>query len=474
MTIGSTASSGGGGGVGGRLIHRRTCRSASVGSDEEKDDGDHHHHRNNAVDEDDVRNNNNNIDDDDRHPNPHHYHHHDGLDVLTWKKVEPQSYQRKSKRVRRFYKAQNLLIDRLQAFYRSFPLSLSPSSSSTPAEAVVLTDDDVLAGNACVGEGNRNGDDDDDGGAVPPRGRSGTVIGTALYASFALNVLLLIAKIVAAILSGSMSVTASAADSLLDLLSGTVLVVTHRLMNKSDELLYPQGKTRMEPVGVFAFAIIMLLSSLQIMIEAVRRLFSRPDIDMGPVTLSILGFTILSKAVMAWYCRRVADSYRSSAVEAYADDHRNDVLTNTVGVGAALAAYYVPNKLWSLDSVGAICIAIYIIANWVQTGREQLHFLTGRGASPMLLQQLTYIAARHDVRIRYVDTVRAYHFGVHYLVEVDIVLPEDMSLRESHDIGESLQHRLEQLDDVERAFVHNDYEWDHSPVVFEGTRIIRK
>ncbi len=40
-----------------------------------------------------------------------------------------------------------------------------------------------------------------------------------------------------------------------------------------------------------------------------------------------------------------------------------------------------------------------------------------------------------------VDTVRAYHFGVNYLVEVDIVLPADMPLREAHDIGESLQVR---------------------------------
>uniref|UniRef100_A0A7S3L0K7 Cation efflux protein cytoplasmic domain-containing protein n=1 Tax=Amphora coffeiformis TaxID=265554 RepID=A0A7S3L0K7_9STRA len=385
-------------------------------------------------------------------------------DVLTWQKVEPQLYQRKHKRIRRFYKAQNLLIDRLQTFYRSFPLSLASS------EAVPLTDDEAVHANANAGdnEPTTNNNIHNHNQTQP------TAVGMALYASFALNVLLLIVKIMASVLSGSMSVIASAADSLLDLVSGTVLVVTHRLMNKSDQFRYPQGKTRMEPVGVFAFAIIMLLSSLQIMIEAIRRLFDNPDIDMGPLTLTILGFTIISKAFMAWYCRRVADVYQSSAAEAYADDHRNDVLTNAVGVGAALAAYYVPSKLWFLDSTGAICIAIYIIVNWLQTGREQLHFLTGRGASPMLLQELTYIAAHHDERIKYVDTVRAYHFGVHYLVEVDIVLPEDMTLRESHDIGESLQHRLEQLEDVERAFVHNDYEWDHSPVVFQGTRIIRK
>jgi divalent metal cation (Fe/Co/Zn/Cd) transporter len=59
--------------------------------------------------------------------------------------------------------------------------------------------------------------------------------------------------------------------------------------------------------------------------------------------------------------------------------------------------------------------------------------------------------------------VRAYHFGNNFLVEVDVTLPPDMSLRDAHDIGESLQLKLEDLDDVERAFVHLDFESKHNP-----------
>ena len=46
---------------------------------------------------------------------------------------------------------------------------------------------------------------------------------------------------------------------------------------------------------------------------------------------------------------------------------------------------------------------------------------------------------------------------------MDIVLPEEMSLKQSHDIGESLQLKIERLPEVERAFVHLDYETEHSP-----------
>lgn len=48
---------------------------------------------------------------------------------------------------------------------------------------------------------------------------------------------------------------------------------------------------------------------------------------------------------------------------------------------------------------------------------------------------------------------RAYYFGSRMLVEVDIVLPETMPLKESHDIGESLQFAIERLENVERVRV---------------------
>ena len=89
--------------------------------------------------------------------------------------------------------------------------------------------------------------------------------------------------------------------------------------------------------------------------------------------------------------------------------------------------------------------------------------LTGHTAQPDFLKKITWIALNHHEKILLIDTVRGFHFGNGFLVEVDVVLPEDMSLRESHDIGESLQLKIERLTEVERAFVHLDYECEHHP-----------
>lgn len=95
----------------------------------------------------------------------------------------------------------------------------------------------------------------------------------------------------------------------------------------------------------------------------------------------------------------------------------------------------------------------------------------------------------HSEHITQIDTVRAYHSGPVFLsssplypppalfkptnvlkqriiVEVDIVMSPSTSLRMTHDVAEELQIKLESLPDVERAYVHVDYETSHKPEHF--------
>jgi divalent metal cation (Fe/Co/Zn/Cd) transporter len=52
---------------------------------------------------------------------------------------------------------------------------------------------------------------------------------------------------------------------------------------------------------------------------------------------------------------------------------------------------------------------------------------------------------------------------VSHAAQVEVILPARMSVRESHDIALQLQHKVESFDEVERAFVHVDYERREEP-----------
>ncbi|KAF2197793.1 hypothetical protein GQ43DRAFT_443942, partial [Delitschia confertaspora ATCC 74209] len=72
----------------------------------------------------------------------------------------------------------------------------------------------------------------------------------------------------------------------------------------------------------------------------------------------------------------------------------------------------------------------------------------------------------HSPLVHQIDTVRAYHSGPRLIVEVDIVMDPQETLQATHDIAEELQTKLESLPNVERAYVHVDYETSHAPEHF--------
>jgi len=279
----------------------------------------------------------------------------------------------------------------------------------------------------------------------------------AIYGSVVANIFLFILKVFAAYFSGSLSVLASALDSFLDLLSGAIIFLMDILSKRTAEEDYPAGKSRFEPVGIVIFAACMFTATVQLLLSSVQTLVTGElEIEITWLTMSVLVTTIIVKFFLWLYCRTVGDSETAAAL---ATDHRNDVVTNSFAICTALL-YYVR---WWVDPLGAIIISLYVMSIWFRTGVEQLSSLTGKTAPPELLTTLTFVARNHHPEIVAIDTVRAYHYGYKFLCELDIVLDPDMPLQKAHDIGESLQNKLEAIDSIERAFVHLDYEWDHKP-----------
>jgi divalent metal cation (Fe/Co/Zn/Cd) transporter len=142
----------------------------------------------------------------------------------------------------------------------------------------------------------------------------------------------------------------------------------------------------------------------------------------------------------------------SDLLAALAEDHLNDVFSNTTAIITASLALFYPSY-WFIDQIGAILISAIIISRWVDVITDQVKKIVGHTATPEFIQEVTDLAHAHDERI-VVDVTRAYHFGKSFIVEIEIILPELMTVRESHDIALELQHKIELNEMVERAFVH--------------------
>jgi len=299
----------------------------------------------------------------------------------------------------------------------------------------------------------------------------------ALTISLYANVIITFTKLYAYLRTRSLSVLAALVDSVLDVISQVVLDFTERRSTKIDRssALYPAGAARLEPIGVLTCAALMGMASFEVIKESLADLspFFLPDSAhaISEVHISVEGeqsmrsfwsmfIIVVVKVLLLGFCRMASKESsnltRDPTLSALSQDHLNDALSNVVACAALLCAISAPS-LWYLDPLGAILISVYIIYSWYTTAQEQIEQLTGKAAPEDFLSRISETASNFDPRME-VDVCRAYHFGPKFLVELEVVLPRDTLLFLSHDLGMELQYEIEGMEEVERCFVHIDYE----------------
>lgn len=279
----------------------------------------------------------------------------------------------------------------------------------------------------------------------------------AINVNVVVNIVLLIAKGVAATQSSSLSLIASLLDSALDLLCTGIVFATNKIVAwrlSSLERRFPVGRRRLEPLGILVFSIIMVISFAQILQESVQKLLPSGDHSMatlGGAAIGAMAATVGVKGFIGIFCSRV----KTTQVQALAQDCKTDVIFNTLSllfpvIGKAA-------NIWWLDSAGAGVLSLFIIYDWGETCFENVTRLCGRSVEDVLLKKLTFLAYRFSPLVLGFKTITAYHAGDGIWVEFDLIMDEKTPLRRVHDVSETLQYCAEALDEVDRAFVTVDY-----------------
>lgn len=202
----------------------------------------------------------------------------------------------------------------------------------------------------------------------------------ATTASWIVNWLLLIIKTVAFLLSFSKAVAAALTDSIVDLLSQFILSLSDNYITQHHPD-YPIGRSRLEAISVLATASIMSLASIEVVQYSASDLYfglngKIPVLEVSLITYVILGVGIGLKMILYIYCSRVSRLTKSDSLEALAEDHFNDVLSNLAAVITASIASARP-QWWWVDPAGAILISIVIMYRWWSIISEQIKKIVG-------------------------------------------------------------------------------------------------
>jgi hypothetical protein len=164
------------------------------------------------------------------------------------------------------------------------------------------------------------------------------IVKIAIYVNLAANTVLLVLKIIATVLTSSVSVLAALVDAILDFLSTAIVWTTTQLISRNDDYLYPVGRRRLEPIGVLVFSVIMVTSFVQVAFEGFGRLTGKNHqlVVLGVPAVAIMASTVIIKGLCWLWCRLI----KNSSVQALAQDAATDVVFNTFSIIFPLGGYF--------------------------------------------------------------------------------------------------------------------------------------
>lgn len=261
-----------------------------------------------------------------------------------------------------------------------------------------------------------------------------------LLITLCLNIIVVIGKLIAGLLAGSLSVISDAIHSVVDSLNNIVgLVVTKYSTAEPDEG-HPYGHAKFETLAAFVIAGFLFLTCYEIGVNAFKRLFQTGDTspEITPFTFMVMLVTIVANLIVTTYERREGKRLNSGFLLADAIHTRSDVLVScSVLIGLILIRM---GYFW-LDPVISLGVAAFIAWNGYQIFKATVPVLVD--AAPVSSERIAAIAESVS-GVHSVHDVRSRAQGNEMFIEMHLHVSAEAELDHvaSHAITEEVEKRL--------------------------------
>ena len=263
---------------------------------------------------------------------------------------------------------------------------------------------------------------------------------------------LIVAKLVAWYLTGSVSILASLVDSVMDSIASLInlFAIRYALQPADEEHRFGHGKA--EPLAGLTQAAFIAGSAIFLIFHAIDRLRFSHQIEQVGIGIGVMVLAIFLTVILLFIQRYVIQRTNSTAIRADSLHYKTDLLTNM----SILLALYLSTLGWTwADPVFAIAVAIYIFYSAFQIGHEAFQQLMDRELPDEVLEQIQAAAMRHP-EVRGTHELRTRQAGHSRFVQLHLELDESLSLKEAHEIADEVEKDIMGFLPGAEVIIHQD------------------
>lgn len=255
------------------------------------------------------------------------------------------------------------------------------------------------------------------------------------------NSVLITLKVIAGILSGSVSIISEAIHSGMDLVAAIIAFFSVRMSSKPADRKHPYGHGKIENVSGVIEGLLIFVAAGLIIAEAVKKLFNPSEVSETTVAAIVMVFSGVVNFCVSRILYKTAKEEDSIALEADALHLKTDVYTSLgVGVGMLIIK---ATGITLFDPVIAILVASLIIKEaWV---------LCKNAFGPLMD---TRLSDEDEFRIKEImdifkDDILDYHelrtrkSGNIKYIDFHMTVKEGITVKESHSLSDRIEQELE-------------------------------
>lgn len=290
--------------------------------------------------------------------------------------------------------------------------------------------------------------------AAPEKsGERSRLMRRAAFAAVCVSSVLVALKAVAYIVTGSVAMLASLADSALDLFASSInlFAIRESLTPADREHRFGHGKA--EPLAGLAQGAFIAGSATFLIVESIGRVVSPRAVDHAPVGLAVMVFSIAAVLALVLYQRIAVARTGSIAIRADRMHYFGDLLTNIgVALGIALSARF---GILIADPIVGLGVAAVLAASAWSVFRQSYDQLMDRELPDEERELIKAVVRRHP-EVRNLHDLRTRAAGVYKFVQLHIELDPAISLTRAHEVSDEVESEiLSALPDAQ-VIIHQD------------------
>jgi cation diffusion facilitator family transporter len=263
----------------------------------------------------------------------------------------------------------------------------------------------------------------------------------AAAVSIASNSCLIVLKVGAGLVTGSVGILSDAVHSLMDLIASLIAWASVRKADEPADASHRYGHEKLEDLAAGAQALLLLVGAVFIAVEAIRRLINGGEVGSIGIGIAVTGAAAAVNLVVSTYLERTGRATGSIALAANAADLRTDAVVS-LGVLVSLVVVKLTGANW-LDPVVGLLVAAAITRTGVRILVDASRRLADEALPADELAALQQVVASFvgDEVVGYHD-LRARQVGSNHQVDLHLQFASRTSLERAHYVSHQLQDAI--------------------------------